>query len=293
MTDSTTDTFFSSHPRLWNDFHYVYPVISRRSRGLSVGINLNIDKVCNFSCVYCCVDHSTPPPRTDIDLAQLRNELAWMLDWAQSGRIWEDEYFSRTPIEMQRINDIAFSGDGEPTAFSGFADACRIAVEERSARNLLDVKIAVLTNATLLHKTQVQKGMTLLDQNNGEYWVKLDAGTAAYYAQIDRSKIPFDKILGNIALAGQTRPIILQSLFSELDGAPLPDTEFDAWCDRVDELLSAGCQIKDVQIHTVARRTLVKSTRALPNSHLDRLKTVFTQRFPTLPCDVYYGVSQS
>ena len=33
------------HARTYQDFTYVYPVISRRSRGLSIGVNLNPDKV--------------------------------------------------------------------------------------------------------------------------------------------------------------------------------------------------------------------------------------------------------
>lgn len=51
------------HTRVYRDFTYVYPVISRRSGGLSVGINLNPDKVCNFDCVYCEVDRKTPASR--------------------------------------------------------------------------------------------------------------------------------------------------------------------------------------------------------------------------------------
>ncbi|MBM3871597.1 MAG: radical SAM protein, partial [Verrucomicrobia bacterium] len=39
------------HTRIYRDFTYVYPVISRRSGGLSIGINLNPDKKCNFDCV--------------------------------------------------------------------------------------------------------------------------------------------------------------------------------------------------------------------------------------------------
>ena len=39
------------HTRHFTDFTFVYPVISRRSRGLSIGVNLNPDKVCNFDCV--------------------------------------------------------------------------------------------------------------------------------------------------------------------------------------------------------------------------------------------------
>ncbi len=55
-------TLFTQHSRSWQSNRYVYPVISRRSKGLSIGVNLNPDKVCNFDCVYCCVDRTHPTP---------------------------------------------------------------------------------------------------------------------------------------------------------------------------------------------------------------------------------------
>ena len=48
------------HSRVFRDLIFVYPVISRRSQGLSIGVNLNPDKRCNFDCVYCEVDRRTP-----------------------------------------------------------------------------------------------------------------------------------------------------------------------------------------------------------------------------------------
>jgi hypothetical protein len=59
---------------------YVYPVISRRAGGVSVGINLNTNNACNWACVYCQVDNLTrggPPP---IDLDLLESELKGFLD---------------------------------------------------------------------------------------------------------------------------------------------------------------------------------------------------------------------
>ena len=45
------DSLFQSHPRSFGENRYVYPVLSRRAGGISLGLNLNIDKVCNFGCV--------------------------------------------------------------------------------------------------------------------------------------------------------------------------------------------------------------------------------------------------
>ena len=50
--------YFTAHPRSFADFRYVYPVVSRRAGGISLGVNLNLDKRCNFRCIYCQVDRS-------------------------------------------------------------------------------------------------------------------------------------------------------------------------------------------------------------------------------------------
>ena len=47
---------FAAHPRTYHENKFVYPVLSRRSGGISIGVNLNPDKICNFDCIYCQVD---------------------------------------------------------------------------------------------------------------------------------------------------------------------------------------------------------------------------------------------
>ena len=73
------------HSRQFSDFTFVYPVISRRSRGLSIGVNLNPDKVCNFDCIYCEVDRRTPGKVSRLDLNQMRDELVAMIRFARDG----------------------------------------------------------------------------------------------------------------------------------------------------------------------------------------------------------------
>ena len=73
------------HSRQFADFTFVYPVISRRARGLSIGINLNPDKVCNFDCVYCEVDRTIPGKVSRLDLNQMRDELKAMIHFVRDG----------------------------------------------------------------------------------------------------------------------------------------------------------------------------------------------------------------
>src|SRR3954447_19875387 len=166
---------FTQHSRSWQQNRYVYPVISRRSKGLSIGVNLNPDKVCNFDCVYCSVDRTTPATIREVDLAVLREELDQLIGLAGAGALFEQAPFDQTPEHLRRINDVAFSGDGEPTSFQQFDEACRIAAEllEKHGR-AGDVKIVVITNATLFHQRRVREALAYLDGHNGEIWAKLD-----------------------------------------------------------------------------------------------------------------------
>src|SRR6516225_2830206 len=143
------------HRRTFAENIYVYAVVSRRSKGVSVGLNLNPDKVCNFDCVYCQVDRSTPGPTRTVDADRLYAELDDMLDRVRSGRLFEQERFTQTPPALRRLNDIAFSGDGEPTTCPEFPEIVSAAANLKRRRSLDDVKLVLITNATMFHRPPV------------------------------------------------------------------------------------------------------------------------------------------
>ena len=123
------------HSRQFADFTFVYPVISRRSRGLSLGINLNPDKVCNFDCVYCEVDRTVPGKVSQVDLNQMRDELAAMIRFVREGGLAKEPKFNELPSFITRnLKDIAFSGDGEPTLIHNFADCVQAVAEGHGGR---------------------------------------------------------------------------------------------------------------------------------------------------------------
>lgn len=241
------------HARLFRDFTFVYPVISRRSRGLSIGINLNPDKVCNFDCVYCEVDRRTPGKATSLDLVQMREELVWMLRCAQSGELALDPKFAGVAALTRDIKDIAFSGDGEPTAIDNFAACVQIVADVRREERLTATKIILITDGAGLDKLDVQRGLQIMDANNGEIWAKLDAGTEEYYRLVNRSHVRFERILSNLLLTARSRPIVIQSLFVKLHGEGMAPAELVAYCSRLRDLVKAGAQIKEVHAYTLAR----------------------------------------
>ncbi len=260
---------FASHPRRWRNFHYVYPVISRRCRGLSIGVNLNPDAACNFNCVYCCADRSLPRPDGHVDLAILTHELrSLLINWQ---RLFDEPEFQATPSELRRLNDIAFSGDGEPTVVPAFPAAVRAVVDVRRELGLDQTRIIVITNGCGLTRPQVVETLALLDQNGGEIWAKLDAGTEEYFQQINRARLPLQGVLEKILSAARLRPIVIQSLFLRLRGAAPGVEEIAAYCERLRWLLTQGGQIKLVQVYTVARRPREAFVTPLAPAELEQI----------------------
>lgn len=241
------------HPREFEQNRFVYPVLSRRSRGISVGVNLNPDKVCNFDCIYCQVDRRSESETRFVEFDLLLAELEAMLTWVASGEIFTHPQFASVPAPLRRLNDMAFSGDGEPTTYRNFDVIMERAAALKRKLGLEAVKMVLITNATMFHRPAVERGLAILDQNQGEVWAKLDAGTAEYYKLIDRTSIPFQRVLDNLVLASKVRPIVIQSLFMRVNGVGPAVAEITAYVERLKEILQAGGQLTRVQVYTVAR----------------------------------------
>lgn len=264
-------SFFANHSRSWRDNLYVYPVISRRAGGVSIGINLNPDKACNFDCVYCQVDRTIPPTVRTVKLDVLREELERTMAAVVGGELFQGPQFASVPASNRRLNDIAFSGDGEPTASPVFLEAVQVAADARRRFELDELKLVVITDAAWLHRPRVREALTILDANNGEIWAKLDAGTEERFRLINRPNCSLQRILDNILDAARIRLIVIQSLWMNVHGAPPPDAEVDAFAHRLREILVAGGKIKLLQIYTIARRTTEPWVTPLDDPALARI----------------------
>lgn len=266
-----TLTIHRDHRRSLADHRFVYAVVSRRSKGVSVGINLNPDKVCNFDCVYCQVDRRTAPVVREVDLPRLLEELEATLDLVHTGALFDMEPFRGTPLPLRRLNDIAFSGDGEPTTCPQFLATVRAVATVRRRRELNDVKLVLITNATRFHHPVVGEALALLDENNGEIWAKLEAGTETYYQTVDRTTIPFRRVLDNVAEAARSRPVVIQAMFLRMHGEPPPAAELEAFCDRLNEIVGSGGRVRLVQVYTVAREPAEAWVAPLADSEIDAI----------------------
>ena len=267
---SPSTPLFNEHPRSFEHNRFVYPVVSRRSNGISVGVNLNPDKICNFDCIYCQVDRISTSETKFVGIEQLLLELDQMLGLVASGELFEHPRFCETPVALRRLNDIAFSGDGEPTTYRDFDEIVAACADVKRRHKLDDVKMVLITNASMFHRPVVERGLAILDANQGDIWAKLEAGTDEYYHLVERTTIPFRRILDNIAAAARIRPLVIQSLFMRIAGDPPSPAELAAFCDRLNEITTAGGRLKLVQIYTVARRPAESSVTPLANDEVER-----------------------
>jgi len=284
----------TDHARLFEHNRFVYPVLSRRSGGISVGVNLNPDKICNFDCIYCQVDRRSESETQFVETDSLIAELRSTLDLVLSGRIYDTPKFHNVPPHLRRLNDIAFSGDGEPTTYKNFdeiIERCAAVKREFEAqtppRNVPNssfvirhssFKLVLITNASMFHRPHVQRGLAILDENNGEIWAKLEAGTDEYYHLIERTAIPCRQILDNITSAARVRPLVIQSLFMRVNNEPPSQAELEAFCDRLNEITTAGGQLKLVQIYTIARRPAESAVTPLTDAEVDAIVALVKHR---------------
>lgn len=253
----------------------IYPVLSRRVNGLSVGINTSPSKICNFGCIYCEVDRTVEGGimKFNDDLAD--TQMRRVLTDIQTGSFGD-----------QPIKAITLSGDGEPSSLLNFEEVIRRVIATRDEFGLTDAKLIVITNASGLHRETVKRGLKLMDEHNGEIWAKLDAGTEGYYKRIAQTKVPFTRILDNILNTARVRPIKIQSCFMNVQGEMPGKDELQAYADRVNHIIENGGQISAIQLYTVSRPPAESYVTALTDTQMDQIAQTL-QGSIAVPIEVY------
>jgi wyosine [tRNA(Phe)-imidazoG37] synthetase (radical SAM superfamily) len=261
-------------PREWLGNRFVYAVISSRAGGLSLGVNVNPDKKCNFDCSYCEVDRRTPAREHKLDVEVLAAELRKTIAFIQSGKLAELPSYHTLPSELLRLRQVALSGDGEPTLAANFMEAVQAVVRVRALGGFF--KLVLYTNGTGLDQPNVQRGLELLTKSD-EVWIKLDGGTQAFIDKVNRPDVPLEKILSNILAVGRLRPVVIQSLFPAIHGDEPPFEEIREYALRLKELKAGGAQISLVQIYSAARPGINSEWGHLPLRVLSQIAQTVRQ----------------
>lgn len=262
-------------PRDLLENRFVYAVVSARARGLSVGVNLCPDRVCNFNCVYCEV-HRHDGLREPLDVEVMAAELKKTLSCVHAGRLRERPWYRAVPDELLQLRHVALSGDGEPTLSPKFAEALQAIVHVRALGGFPFFKLVLLTNGTGLDLPLVQEGLKHFTKSD-EVWAKLDGGTQAYINKVNRSAVPLDRILSNILALGRQRPVVVQSLFPAINNEEPPLEEVEQYSRRLLDLKNNGADISLVQIYSANRPAPNSQSGHLPLKVLSRIAQTVRQ----------------
>jgi wyosine [tRNA(Phe)-imidazoG37] synthetase (radical SAM superfamily) len=261
----------ADHSRDSAGMTYVYPVVSRRAGGVSVGINLNVNNACNWHCIYCQVPdlrRGGPPP---LDLALLERELRGFLGELRDGDFME----RRVPAEARRIVDVAFSGNGEPTSAAEFADAVRLVATVLADLALADtVKMRLITNGSLLDRLAVQDGVARLGRSGGEVWFKVDAPVPERIAAINGTRSHPATMARRLRRCAALCETWVQTCLFAIDGQPPAEVEIAAYLEFLQEFRGV---LAGVHLYGLARPSLQPGAERLAPLNADFLLGVATR----------------
>lgn len=254
----------------------VYSAWSRRSGGLSVGINLFPDrKHCSFDCPYCEVF----PFGTDYNfsLPLMETALRETLTGAKNKGI--------------KVKDICFSGNGEPSQSPFFPAALEAAFRIRD-KEVPQAAIVLITNGAGLLNEDIFSLLRRSALGGLTIWLKLDAGTESWYRAMNRSAIPHELLLEKIRAFAKCTPLVLQTMICSINGAPALPEEKQAWETLVTELASSAADLRGVQIYGKARPAPEDPlSEALPETCLEEraasLRAALARAAKNIPVQVY------
>jgi wyosine [tRNA(Phe)-imidazoG37] synthetase (radical SAM superfamily) len=197
-------------------------------------------------------------------------ELEETLEMVRSGRIAERPFYRNLPADLLKLRHVALSGDGEPAFSPNFNETVEGVLHVRARAKSGYFKIVLLSNGSRLAAENVTKGLSGLAASD-EIWIKLDAGTQEYMNRVNRSDELLDTILANIIFVARQRPVVIQSLFPEINGVGPFHAEIEAYCQSLRELAQSGAQIILVQIYSATRPTPHSECGHLPLRELSRI----------------------
>lgn len=243
----------SDHSRDVAGFTYVYPVISRRAKGLSIGINLNPNNACNWRCIYCQVPDLKRGSAPTINLKLLSTELLSLLDDVQQGDFYER---FEVPHHQRQIRDIAISGNGEPTSAREFSDVVVLLGQVAQQASLLGkINIVLITNGSLMHQTQVQIGLSTLAQLGGEVWFKLDRATDSGLHEINNAAFSVERLRLNLGIAVKHCSLWIQTCLFALDGQSPSVTNWQAYLNMLKVFRDGDYLPRGVLLYGLARQS--------------------------------------
>ncbi len=250
-----THLTIADHSRIFNNFTYLYPVVSRRSEGVSLGINLNVNNACNWRCIYCQVDGLVRGKPEIIDLEKLNYELDYMINYIVNG----DFLVKYASVKFRRFNDICLSGNGESTSSHDFLAVVNIIANLREKYKLTNnVKTILISNGSEVNRPDISEALQILSTLNGEIWFKVDSATKSGVNKTNQVILSIDGVKKRLLLATKLCKTYIQTCMFQTNGIDPDTNEVDTYINFVN---SVSKHIAGVLLYSTARNP------ALPEGH--------------------------
>jgi len=193
---------------------------------------------------------------------------------------------ARVPVEARRLNDIALSGNGEPTSAREFESVIDLIGKARGQMGVpAEVKTVLITNGSLMQRAGVQAGVRKLASLNGEVWFKMDRATRAGLRKVNNTRTDAVRMRSNLEIAARLCPTWIQTCMFAIDGEPPDETEQRAYLDFLRERVAEGLPLRGVLLYGLARQSFQPEASrlgTLPFAWLD----AFAERIRVLGLEV-------
>ena len=206
----------------------IYGPVRSRRLGWSLGLNISpiSYKLCSFNCVYCQYG------RTTVCTSDTADRLGDFPTQDDFGRVLESAL-----REHKEIDNITFSGNGEPTLHPQFKELVDIA-KQLKEDCFPKAKLGVLSNSSTVSIEEVRRALAKLDFRI----MKLDAGGLETARKINRpcKVVNYRAILNGLK---SLEKVTLQTMFVDGTIRNIGDGEVREWIERVGEIQPIKAQI--------------------------------------------------
>lgn len=263
-----------NHDRDIVDLTYVYPVVSRRAGGVSLGINLNPNNKCNWQCIYCQVPDLKRGVADKVNLKLLESELESFLSELLNGTYMQ----THVPEPCRQLQDLAMSGNGEPTTCPNFSDVVALIVRIMQKHHLT-IPLRLISNGSCMHKAHIQQGLGMMAKQAGEVWFKVDVIGEVMTKAINGVSLSPAWQAAQLQKTAQVCSTWIQTcvMQQQLDD-PMYMSNYVSW---LNDVLIQGTHIAGVLLYGLARPSMQDGGDKLVSANQEALM-LFAQKIESL-----------
>jgi len=281
MNKKTYVLHAEDHDRNIFDSKYVYPVVSRRAGGLSLGVNLNTNNACNWQCIYCEIPNLSRGGPEPIEVELLKDELNFWID-----QIINSNFLKENTPPGTTFADVALSGNGEPTAAPEFLDVLEIIIATLKKQKLIDkIPVRLITNGSFISKKK--DCLNIFNRYHGEIWFKIDAADESSIKLINQVNLDPNSMINNLKKCAEACQTVIQTCLLKINHQ-VPTNDF---LKNYSKLIKPYERlIKKIDLYSLARPSLQNNQditiERLSLDELNNIKNILQKQL-TIKIDVF------